>query len=139
MKNLLDWIKPVDLIEPDAYAAAENTGAIIDTKGFDRLVVVVHMGTGVATKTNIGVVYDDTESDCSTEASYATLGTLTSQGHDDKLFVAEVNLNNANRYVRVKFTNNDTLDFSVMGILGINSGLEKPLTQEQTALTVTYS
>ncbi len=138
-RNILENVKLVDLLEPDAYTASTNVSAIIDRRGYDQLIVCVYMGAGVGTKVNDITVYDDISVGMGTEALFATLSTLTSQGHDDALHHAVVDLEGANRYIRIKAINDDTLDFAVFGVLGRTNALLLPVTQEETAQTVIYA
>lgn len=138
-RNILEDLKPVDMIGPDDQAAATYTGSIIDRKGYDQLVVLAHIGTGVATKVLDLTLYDDIAVGMGTEALFATIGTITSQGDDDTLQHAVINLKGANRYVRIKGINNDLLMFAVTALLGRTNALALPPTQEQTALAVTYA
>lgn len=138
-RNILENLKPVDMIGPDDQAANTYTGSIIDRKGFDQLIVLGHIGTGVAGKVLDLTLYDDTAPAMGTEALFATVATINSQGDDDTLQHAVISLEGANRYVRIKAINDDLLMFGIISLLGRTNALSLPVTQEQTALAVTFA
>lgn len=138
-RNILEDLKPVDMIGPDDQAADTYVGSIIDRKGYDQLIVLAQIGTGVAGKVLDLTLYDDTVVGMGGEALFATVDTINSQGDDDTLQHAVVNLEGANQYVRIKGINDDLLMFAVIALLGRTNALALPPTQEQTALGVTYA
>ena len=139
VKKLTDFMLFKRAHDPTAQTADTVVAQIIDRRGYDRLLIIIPLGVGVGTKVLDFTLYDDDAVGFGSPVLFATIATLTSQGADDALYLADINLDGAEQFLRLTGINDDTVSYATIYLLYYTNGLELPPTQEETALVVTIA
>ena len=128
--------KAVIMLDPDDHGNSAPTGAIIDTKGFEEVLIAwnlgVMAGTSIACKIQEGAESDMSDAADITGAAFTTVTTA----NDNTVHVMRINLVGRMRYIQPAFTFTAVTQ-SKMGMLGVLSeARELPVTQVNTAVNV---
>jgi hypothetical protein len=132
--------KVVAITPPGALLdGASATTAEIDTKGYDYMQVIVHLGTTNTAMTALAVTESDTSGSGHANVTGLVFGTsadiegttstLPAATDDDGFFIFDIDLHGRKRYIDVTATNNTTSTGGYITIIGVLSRAEEaPIT-----------
>jgi len=138
-KEILTYTKAMKQAPPLSRAAGTVNGASIDRRGYEKALVVILPGVLAGGDTLNVDVYDDSATAFPSETLYADIATVADT-EDDKVLVAEIDLRNAEEWIRLKMVSAGAAAiWATMVVLYNPEGLEIPVTQQNTPLVVTLA
>ena len=140
MPNLSARTKIVSILAPDAAASADRNSDVIDTLGFDAVLICVQFGAIASSAvTNIQLAHADAASNNTTLTSgqnIATSSQTVADDDDDQIFYIDV-IELTKRYLQVT-VNKDASNNTTEGIIAIlyNSKSSQPTTHGAGGATI---